>query len=176
MTETRTDYLRIFNPILNLVNKNATRWPDLPMIADKHVGAAHLDHRRGEVRVVLVGRRRLGHLLDVASGDGVVQEAAVGLEQPARGEHVAVVAQVEGVVAAGVQRHLDLPSIVAGSGRRAELPELGGVGRVQRRVLAVHVAGEVVEPLLDRAAVGGPDAVAPCMRVASKATARPLAS
>lgn len=147
------------------------------MIADKHVGAAHLDHRRGEVRVVLVGRRRLGHLLDVASGDGVVQEAAVGLEQPARGEHVAVVAQVEGVVAAGVQRHLDLPIIVAGSGRRrAELPELGGVGRVQRRVLAVHVAGEVVEPLLDRAAVGGPDAVAPCMRAASKATTRPLAS
>jgi len=81
---------------------------------------------------------------------------------------VPVVAQVEGVVAAGVQGHLGLPFagdagvvVVAGTGRRAELPELGGVGRVQRRVL-VHVAGEVVEPLLDRAAVGGPDAVAPC--------------
>ena len=149
-----------------LVNKNATSWSDLPKIADEHVGAAHLDHRRREVRVVLVRRRRLGHLLDVPFGDRVVQEAAVGLEQPARGEHVAVVAQVEGVVAAGVQRHLDLPFaagtvvVAAGAGRRAELPELGGVRRVQRRVL-VHVAGEVVEPLLDRPAVGGPDAVAP---------------
>jgi hypothetical protein len=132
--------------------------PDLPLRAGEHLHGAHLHHGLGEVGEELGGvGAGAGLPLDVGPGRGVVHQRLVGGEQrPAPGD-APVVARVERPEAARV--HLHQRRRVAGAAALALQPrEVAPVqGRVRRRR-----AAEVVQPVRERRAVGGPQSVRSC--------------
>lgn len=137
--------------------------PDLPLRAGEHPDAAHLHHGRREVGEEL-GRVRagVGHgglPPDVGPRGGVVHERLVGGEEGPALRHVPVVAGVERPEAARV--HLHQRRRVAGAGALALQPR--DVALVQGRVRHRRAA-EVVEPVGELGAVGGPECVTPCCR------------
>jgi hypothetical protein len=130
-----------------LVN-NIALLPDLPLDTGKHADVAHLDHGLTEVLEENVIELAGGDALDVLPGSGVGEERGIGLEEPPPLGDMAIVAGVEGLVAAGV--HLGQHGLVVDA--LAAHPQPVGVLAVQGWVGAVRAA-EVVEPAGVRRAV-----------------------
>lgn len=133
--------------------------PDFPLAPSEDANIAHIDHRNAEVGEEL-GRWCMGLAENVGPSLWIVKQGGVGLEEPPPFGDQGKVAVVEGEKAAGV--HFDqLKSICRERGALA--PQLRHVPPVKGRVGVgtVPPAGEVVDPVGDREAVGVPESVSP---------------
>lgn len=155
---------KICTLIIFLVIDDGALPPDLAIIPRRRLEVPHIHHGLAEVTEELHVKEPRRVLLDVGSGEVVVEQHGVGPEQPAAPRDLRVVARVELGRSLGGDLHHD-PRVVgvgSGTGSGAALgPELVEVGRVELRVDVVEPvpAGVVVEAVVERLAVREADGV-----------------
>lgn len=135
---------------------------DLSITPRRRLEVPHIHHGLAEVTEELHVKEPRRVLLDVGSGEVVVEQHGVGPEQPAAPRDLRVVARVELGRSLGGHLHHDPRVVGVGSGSGAALgPELVEVGRVELRVDVVEPvpAGVVVEAVVERLAVREADGV-----------------